>query len=450
MQGLVKRVDFIRRFVQIGAKAKLLHALERLGPSFSSVVFRQLPLPDQQRFFELIGKDPFFEKILIEVPEETLVDLLSFLSEEQLVSLLSSMSVSLCALYLRALSEGNRDELLKKIPKELRDKIQQLTQYPKGCCAEQMDSAILSINIKASVGEAIDLIQHIDSKLKIFYMYVVDDENHLLGTAPLRSLIREKRETSIADVMLPNPITVQALDPRGQAARVVGQHKLLAIPVVDETHHLLGVIRVDDVMDMIEEEATEEMYRMAGLTSEDRIFAPWSKTLRKRLVWLTINLLTAFLAASVVSLFEKSIAAVVALAVFMPVVAGMGGNGGTQSLTVMTRALALGELSDREIRRVMSKEIFVGLMIGVILGAVTGLVAWGFEGSIYLGVVLWLAMIVNMTVASFSGSMVPILLRFFKLDPALGSSVIVTTFTDVFGFLAFLGFATLFLKYLIL
>jgi magnesium transporter len=233
-----------------------------------------------------------------------------------------------------------------------------------------------------------------------------------------------------------------------EAAQLVGKYNLLALPFVDERHQLLGVITVDDVIDVIKEEATEDMYRMVGLTEEEHIYTPLPTVIRRRLPWMVVNLATAFLAAWVVGLFESSIHKVSVLAVFMPIVAGMGGNGGTQTLTVITRGIALGEIELDAGLRPMLREVLIGLSIGTVTGMLTALGAYLWRGSPTLGLVLLLAMILNMVVAGLSGAAIPLILRALRQDPALGSGVIVTTFTDVFGFLSFLGLATLLLKYL--
>jgi magnesium transporter len=223
----------------------------------------------------------------------------------------------------------------------------------------------------------------------------------------------------------------------------------LALPVVDEDHRLLGIVTVDDIMDVIEDEATEDIYRLGGLSWQERIESPAREKVSKRLPWMIINLGTAFLAAWVVGLFEESIAKVVALAIFMPVVAGMGGNGGTQALTVVTRGIALGEVEFTAGIKVVLKEIGVGILIGAATGILTALIAYLWRGNPFLGFVLFLAMVLNMAIAGLTGAGIPLLLKFFGQDPALGSGVLVTTFTDVFGFLTFLGLATVFIKYLV-
>jgi magnesium transporter len=233
-----------------------------------------------------------------------------------------------------------------------------------------------------------------------------------------------------------------------EVARLVASYNLLAIPVVDEENKLAGVITVDDVIDVIKDEATEDVYRLAGLTGDDRVFSSPTESLRKRLPWLIVNLATAFLAASVVGLFQHTISVVTALAVFMPVVAGMGGNAATQTLTVIVRGIALGELTWGNSRKALVKETLVGLGNGLACGLVGALVVFLFNGDYWLGTILGMAMVINMFIAATAGTLIPLALRAMKIDPALASSVFITTLTDVFGFLSFLGLGTLFIKYL--
>jgi magnesium transporter len=234
-----------------------------------------------------------------------------------------------------------------------------------------------------------------------------------------------------------------------EVARQVADYNLLAIPVVDGENKLVGIITVDDVIDVIKDEATEDIYRLAGVAGDERAFTPAIESLRKRLPWLGINLMTAFLAAAVVALFEGTIDLFPALAIFMPIVAGMGGNAGTQTLTVVVRGIALGELNWSNSRKALLKESLVGLGNGVALGATAAALVWLVRGNLTLGLVLGMAMIINMFVAAAAGTLVPLGLRAAGVDPALASSVFITTMTDIFGFFSFLGLATLFAQYLV-
>jgi magnesium transporter len=264
----------------------------------------------------------------------------------------------------------------------------------------------------------------------------------------LRRLLLVPPSTPLKRIMTTDLISVRADMDQEEVARQVASYNLLAIPVVDEENKLVGVITVDDVIDVIKDEATEDVYRLAGVTGDDRVFTPASESLRKRLPWLLVNLGTAFLAALVVAAFQGTIGILPVVAVLMPVVAGMGGNAATQTLTVIVRGIALGELTWGNTRKALFKEAVVGIGNGLACGIVGALIVLLFNGNWVLGLVLGLAMIVNMFVAATAGTLIPLSLRALKVDPALASSVFITTLTDMFGFFSFLGLATLFLRYL--
>jgi len=282
----------------------------------------------------------------------------------------------------------------------------------------------------------------------VFYLYVVDERGHLVGVVSLRRLLLVSPETPLKRIMTTDLISARVDMDQEEVARQVASYNLLAIPVVDEENKLVGVITVDDIIDVIKDEATEDIYRLAGVAGDERAFTPAGESLRKRLPWLGVNLGTAFLAAFVVSLFEGTIERITALAVFMPIVAGMGGNAATQTLTVIVRGIALGELTWSNARKALLKEALVGMGNGVILGVVAAAVVWATRGNPVLGLVLCAAMIINMFVAATAGTLVPLGLRAANVDPALASSVFITTLTDVFGFFSFLGLATLLMRYI--
>jgi magnesium transporter len=232
-----------------------------------------------------------------------------------------------------------------------------------------------------------------------------------------------------------------------EVARLVASYNLLAIPVVEEGNKLVGIITVDDVIDVIKDEATEDMFRLAGVSSDEHVFTPARESLRMRMPWLVVNLATAFLAAAVVGLFRNTISTWVALAVFMPIVAGMGGNAATQTLAVIVRGIALGELTWGNSRKALLKEITVGILNGLATGVIAALVAWLMYRDPTVGVLLAIAMVFNLFVAGMAGTLIPLGLKALKFDPALVSTVFITTFTDVCGFASFLGLATLFTRY---
>jgi magnesium transporter len=256
----------------------------------------------------------------------------------------------------------------------------------------------------------------------VFYLYVIDGRRHLVGVVSLRRLLLVPPDTPLKRIMTADLISVRVDVNQEEVARQVASYNLLAIPVVDEENKLVGVITVDDVIDVIKDEATEDVYRLAGLASDDRVFTAPTDSLRKRLPWLVVNLVTAFLAASVVKLFEGTIGVVTSLAVFMPVVAGMGGNAATQTLAVIVRGIALGELTWSNSKKALLKEAVVGIGNGVACGVVGAGVVFLMQGNAYLGLILGLAMIINMFVAAVAGTLIPLSLRALRVDPALASS----------------------------
>jgi len=300
-----------------------------------------------------------------------------------------------------------------------------------------------------TVGEAITELQINRDVEMVFYLYVVDERSHLVGVVSLRRLLLVSPETPLKRIMTGDLISARVDMDQEEVARQVAAYNLLAIPVVDEENKLVGIITVDDVIDVIKDEATEDIYRLAGVAGDERAFTPAGESLRKRLPWLGINLVTAFMATLVVALFEGTIGLFPVLAVFMPVVAGMGGNAGMQTLTVIVRGLALGELTWSNSRKALMKEAAVGIGNGIVLGVVAALVVWAIRGNLMLGAVLGMAMIINMFVAATAGTLVPLGLRAANVDPALASSVFITTMTDMIGFFSFLGLATVLSRYLV-
>jgi magnesium transporter len=300
-----------------------------------------------------------------------------------------------------------------------------------------------------TVAQALDHLRKSATREGAFYVYVVDDHDHLVGVVPLRRLITADPATPVEAIRQADVVSVAADTDQEEVARLVTKHNLLAVPVVGRDHRLLGTITVDDVIDVIHEEATEDIHRLGGVAADETIFDPAGKVVRRRLFWLLVNLPTAVLAATVVSAFEPSIRTLAVLAVFMPIVAGMGGNAGIQTFTVIVRAIALGDLTRANTRKILFREVRIGLANGVGAGAVAGLIAYLWKGDPLLGIILGVAMITNMLVAALAGTLVPVALKRLRIDPAVATGVVVTTLTDCAGFLSFLGLATLLLRFLV-
>jgi len=384
----------------------------------------------------------------MELPPDLLPEILDLIEDEKLAKMLVWADPDDEVTFIDSLPEERRERVLALVDPDRRERVQQFIGFPEGTVGRIMTPEFLALSPNTTAQGAIDRIRERGELETFFYLYVVDESGKLLGVVPIRALVIAPKERTLSEMMIADPIRAQVSMDQEEAARLVSKYELLALPIVDQERRLVGIITVDDVIDIIDQETTEDMYKMAGLEEEDRIFSRPGLSIQKRLPWMGFNLLTAMLAAFVVGLFERTIEEAVALAIFMPVVAGMGGNGGIQTLTVMVRGIALGELAFSTTWRVVLKEVTVGIVMGAIIGTLVAFIAYLWKGNPMLGFVLALAMVINLFVASLAGTLIPLALKQLNLDPALGSGVVVTTFTDVFGFLSFLGLATIFLRYL--
>jgi magnesium transporter len=327
------------------------------------------------------------------------------------------------------------------MPEVERAALQRGLDYPEDSAGRRMQHDLVAVPPFWTVGQTIDYMRDTDDLPDDFYMiYIVDPSFHPIGSVALNRLLRAKRPVVMDDITDTDFYTVDASSDQEEVARMFERYDLVSSAVTDEGGRMVGVITVDDIIDVIEEEADEDIRRLAGVGDEEISDSILSAT-KSRITWLLINMLTAILASSVISLFDSTIEQMVALAILMPIVASMGGNAGTQTMTVTVRALATGDLDSFNVRRVITRETAVGLVNGIVFAFITGLVAWLWFSNIQLAVIMGLAMIVNMLAAGLSGIFVPLGLARINVDPAIASGTFVTTVTDVVGFLSFLGFA---------
>jgi magnesium transporter len=439
-------LDSVKRLLRIGATANLLNLLQKQHPADLAQVFTELPDKDREAAFTILAdrNGRLAMEALSELGPEAGGRLLATRAAEEIARLAQEIPSDDAAALIDHLPEELSNAVLDLMrPKESRV-VEHLLEYDERTAGRIMNPNVFALNEEITVGEAITELQSNREVEMVFYLYVVDERRHLVGVVSLRRLLLVSPETPLKRIMTADLISARVDMDQEEVARQVAAYNLLAIPVVDEENKLVGIITVDDVIDVIKDEATEDIYRLAGVATDERVFTPAHQSLRKRLPWLGVNLGTAFLAASVVSIFTRTIDALPILAVFMPIVAGMGGNAATQTLTVIVRGIALGELSWSNSRKALMKEAAVGIGNGLALGLVAAAVAWMVNGDPVLGLVLGAAMVINMFVAATAGVLVPLGLRAASIDPALASSVFITTMTDVFGFLSFLGLATLF------
>ncbi len=440
-------VRTLRRLLASGVTARAERMLARMPAADVAPLLSDLTADELRTVIELLFRQRRAAPVLREVPPEMLPQLFEWLSDQRIAEVIARLEIDDMLEIADWIPEERRAQVLERLPDHRREDLMKAELYPERSAGRVMTTSYVALDEKMTCQEAIDSIRSLGGgNESILYLYVVDEQARLRGVVPIRRLVAAPPERPVGELMAPDPVQVRAEADQEEVAAVVRRYDLLAVPVVDVDGRMLGVITVDDVIDVITEEATEDMYHLAGLSDQDRVFSPAHTSIRKRLPWMLINLATCFAAAWIVGLFEATIERMVALAVFMPVVAGMAGNGGTQSLTVITRGIALGELEFSTGARAAVKELAVGLVIGATTGLVSAGVAMLWHGSPAVGLALFLSLVISMAVSGLMGAAVPLTLKALRQDPALGSGVIVTTFTDGFAFFAFLGIASLLLE----
>jgi magnesium transporter len=445
-------LDSVKRLLRIGASANLLNLLQKQHPADLAQIFSELPDKEREAAFSLLAErnGRLAMEAISELGPETGATLLATRSADEIAKLAQEIPSDDAAALIDYLPEELSAAVLDLMRPKESGVVENLLEYAERTAGRIMNPHVFALNEDLTVGEAITELQSNRDVEMVFYLYVVDERRHLVGVVSLRRLLLVSPETPLKRIMTADLMSARVDMDQEEVARQVASYNLLAIPVVDEENKLVGVITVDDVIDVIKDEATEDIYRLAGVAGDERVFTSPKETFRKRLPTLAIQLVTLFAAAAVIAVFEPTIGKVTALAVFMPIVAGMGATAATQTLTVMVRGLALGELTWSNSRKALLKEVALGVGNGILLGVVAAIVTWAAKGDPVLGLLLGLAMIINLFIAAAAGTLVPIGLRAANLDPALASSVVVTTMTDVLGFATFLGLATVFLRYLVI
>ena len=376
--------------------------------------------------------DTVREEILEELEPETVAEGVRELESDDAVEL------------LEGLDEEDQDEILDKLPQSERDALERSLDYPENSAGRRMQTEFIAVPPDWNVGQAIDYMRETPDLPDRFYeIYSVDSAQRWQGAVSLDVLLRARRPVLLTDLIDEDRRRVSVMDDQEEVARLFGKYNLVAAPVVDTANRLVGVITIDDVVDVIEEEAEEDLKALGGVTSDEELSDTVWTIAKGRFNWLLVNLATAFLASSVLGLFEGQLEKMVALAVLAPIVASQGGNAATQTMTVAVRALATRELGSNNAFRVVMREGLVGLVNGIAFAVITGIAAVAWFKIPGLGVVIGLAMLCNLVAGALGGILVPIVLERVRADPAVASGTFVTTITDVVGFFSFLGIATL-------
>ncbi|MCC7327065.1 MAG: magnesium transporter [Burkholderiales bacterium] len=426
-------------------KAELQRKLDRLHPADIAYILEALPLDERLYIWELVKADRDGE-ILLEVSEPVRESLISSMDTDELVAAAESLDAEEIAELAPDLPQEVMDDVFSSLPMEEREELRAAMSFDDDMVGALMDFEDLQVRPDVTLEVVLRYLRRFEElPSQTDQIFVVDRKETLLGVLPMNTLIVSDPETLVADVMRPPVITLRQHEKADDAASAFERYDLVSAPVVDTNDRLVGRVTVDEVLDFVRERGEESMLAQAGLREEEDVFASVWKSFQNRWAWLAVNLVTAFIASRVIGVFEGSIEKLVALAALMPIVAGIGGNSGNQTITMIVRAVALGQVSRGHARGLIRKEIIVALINGLVWGGVMGLFATLLYKDVALGLIMVLAMTLNLMLAASMGVLIPMTMLKLGRDPALGASVLITAVTDSGGFFIFLGLGTLFL-----
>ncbi len=441
----VGMVEQILDAVELRDKPRLLELLEPLHKADTADLLEQISTPVRQSLLELWGKE-FDAGVLAEVEEGIRDDLLEELPDAVLSEAVKELETDDVVYLVEDLDEPEKQRVLGALDEGDRAAVLSSLEFPEDSAGRMMQRDFVMAPTHWTVGDAIDHMRASEDLPDQFYdVVVIDPRLRPVGTVALSQIMANARDAKLASLMEEEFRTLPASQSREDVGYAFAQYHLVSAPVVDEDDRLVGIITIDDAVEAMEEERHEDMMRLAGVGAEEELSDTTWETAKQRFPWLLVNLVTSILASIVIAMFSSTIEAIVALAILMPIVASMGGNAGTQSMTVAVRALATRDLTPANAWRIIGREAVVGLVNGVAFAVIIGIVGVVWFGSPMLGVVLGIAMVGNLFVAGLAGILIPIVLDKLKIDPALASGAFVTTVTDVVGFFAFLGLAALLL-----
>lgn len=426
--------------------ATLQELLSEFHASEIAIILEGLPQESRDRIITILPSE-IASDVISEMDAESHPEkILENLNPEKRSEIVEELDYDDATDIISQLPEEQQNEILEDLDEEDASNIRTLLTYDEDTAGGLMNTQVIKVNLNFSKKEALDTVIKLSEEMEEFYsIYVVDDLNKLQGTVSLKSIIKSKNSIKVLDLIQTDYEYVTADTDQEEVARLISQYNLTSIPVVDEEMHLLGHITFDDVIDVLEEENTEDILKISGVSEDEELSGNWREAVKSRLPWLILNLMTAFLAASVIRYFGGTIAKLSIIAGYMTMIAGMGGNAATQSLAVTVRRISLNDLTDNQAYRTVLKEFTVGLINGAVTGLIVLAVAIFYDQNPMLGLVIFFAMTGNLIIAGIAGSAIPLFLKRVGIDPAVASSIIITTFTDVFGFLLLLGMASYFL-----
>ncbi|WON75816.1 magnesium transporter [Serratia sp. UGAL515B_01] len=424
---------------------EITHLLQSMHAADLADLLEALPRDERLALWRLVNTSKRGQT-LVEVAEPVWDSLIEEMSDKDLLKAIKTLDVDEQAYLAQYLPRNLMGRLLTSLEQDKRAQIREMVHYAKDTVGWMMDFELISVRPEVTLGDVHQLLRQRktipDATDKLF---VTDRKNTLLGELPLTAILLNDPQTPVSAVMDSDPTTFQAEDKAEAAASAFERYDLISAPVVDAKGKLLGRLTIEEIVDAVNEESDTTLRRMGGLSPAEDVFAPVSKAVKTRWAWLAINLCTAFIASRVIGLFEHTISQLVALATLMPIVAGIGGNTGNQTITMIVRALALHQIEVGNISRLLLRELGVAVINGIVWGSIMGLVTYLLYGNLAMGGVMMLAMLLNLLVAALMGVVIPMVMLKTGRDPAVGSSVLITALTDTGGFFIFLGLATLFL-----
>ncbi|MFQ6110516.1 MAG: magnesium transporter [Nitrospinota bacterium] len=434
--------DSLRRLVRRGAKEHITNMLEKLHAAEVAHVFQHLELDEKRYVFDQIREPRRAADVLAELDGEVCRELMEEHETGRLVQILQEMSADDLTDVIASLPQERADEILRLMHDKSSEPVEDLLKYPKDTAGGIMTPEFLALNEDLSVEQAIHEVRRASEAEQVFYIYVVDERNHLVGVVSLRDLVTAAPQRVLRDVMAKNVWKVQTTTDQEEVARVVSRYNLLAIPVVDEENKLVGIITVDDVIDVISEETTEDILKMAGTREEESLTSSTFRVARSRLPWLLVSWVGGVVALQLINVYSLALSKYVYLAAFIPIIMGMGGNVGVQSSTIVVRGIATGRLGSASIGRILLKELKVGLSLGITYGLMLGLVTrFQFREVAWLGLTVGVAICSAMVVAAVVAALLPLIFQRLNIDPAVATGPFVTSFIDILGILIYFNIA---------
>ncbi|SFH50314.1 magnesium transporter [Pedobacter insulae] len=426
-----------------GDNDQLKATLEEYHASEIAILFESISKDDQERIINLLDVE-IASEVISEMHEEAHPEeLLLQLHPNKRTEILEELDYDDATDIISQLEEHEQQEILEDLSEDDASNIRNLMSYDEETAGGLMNTEFIKINLNLTKKDAIDEIIRQSEEIEEFYtVFVVDEENTFKGIVSLKDIIKAKGNVKITEMVKSDVVYVKPETDQEEVAKLISQYNLTSIPVVDATMKLLGRVTFDDVIDVLEDENTEDILKISGVSEDEELSGNWVEAVKSRLPWLIINLGTAFLASAVVRHYESTLAHLAVLSAYMTIIAGMGGNAATQALAVTVRRISLYDLTDNQAYRTVLKEFTVGLINGAITGLIVFAFAYFFDSNPMLGLVIFMAMTGNLIVAGFTGAGIPLILKRVGIDPAIASSIIITTFTDVFGFLLLLGLAS--------